>query len=290
MTLSLSPQTSASQFWQWEDYQIAYTVQGAGEPILLIHGFGACWGHWRKTIPALTAAGYQVYALDLLGFGESDKPVLDYDLTLWQRQIEAFWQAQIQAPVWVAGNSIGGLLALMVLADNPQWTRGGALLNCAGGLNHRPEELHFPLNWIMGVFTQAVSSPRFGPWMFERIRQKARIRNTLYQIYANRQAVTEELVDMLYQPSCDPNAQKVFASILSAPAGPKPEELLPRIQTPLLVLWGEKDPWTPISGAGIYQDREGIQFESFPQAGHCPQDDAPDWVNRRLLDWLATVA
>jgi len=50
---------------------------GTGRPLVLIHGFGAAIGHWRKNI-VLAAGGYQVFALDLLGFGGSDKPPLDY--------------------------------------------------------------------------------------------------------------------------------------------------------------------------------------------------------------------
>jgi pimeloyl-ACP methyl ester carboxylesterase len=77
---------------------------------------------------------------------------------------------------------------------------------------------------------------------------------------------------------------------LTAPAGPKPEELLPRVTCPLLVLWGEDDPWTPIDGADIYRTWNGkamIDFFAIPNAGHCPHDDRPEVVNRRVLDWLA---
>ncbi len=92
-------------------------------------------------------------------------------------------------------------------------------------------------------------SPITGKFVYNRIRQKAQIRRTLYQVYRDRQAVTDELVDLLYTPSCDPGAQQVFASILTAPPGPSPEELLPKVERPLLVIWGADDPWTPITGA-----------------------------------------
>jgi len=62
---------------------------GTGRPLVLIHGFGAI-GHWRKNIPVLAAGGYQVFALDLLGFGGSDKPALDYTLELWEELLKDF--------------------------------------------------------------------------------------------------------------------------------------------------------------------------------------------------------
>ncbi|ACK72785.1 alpha/beta hydrolase fold protein [Gloeothece citriformis PCC 7424] len=276
--------------WNWQGHQIQYTAMGSGQPLMLIHGFGASIGHWRKNIPVLAEKGYRVFALDLLGFGNSDKPILNYTIELWQQQIRDFWAEQIQKPTVFVGNSIGGLLTLMLMTDYPEMIAGGVLINCAGGLNHRPDELNFPLRFIMGTFTKLVSSPVSGKFIFNRIRQKNRIRNTLYQVYRDRKAVTDELVEMLYQPSCDPNAQEVFASVLTAPAGPKPTDLLPKIEHPLLVLWGDKDPWTPIKGSKIYQERakQGLKTEFYPipNAGHCPHDENPEMVNQLILEWL----
>ncbi|MGB0563992.1 MAG: alpha/beta fold hydrolase, partial [Spirulinaceae cyanobacterium] len=165
---SLTPHLS-TQDWQWRDYSIRYTIQGEGDlPLLLLHGFGASLGHWQKNISVLAAAGYRVYALDLLGFGGSAKPPLDYTVELWVELIQDFWAAQIQKPMVLVGNSIGGLLSLMVLAQTPELAIGGVLINCAGGLNHRPDELNFPLRLMMGAFTQVVRSPWLGPFMFDR--------------------------------------------------------------------------------------------------------------------------
>ena len=279
--------------WVWRGHTIRYTKVGSGQPLVLIHGFGASIGHWRNNIPVLAAAGYQVFALDLLGFGKSDKPALAYTLELWVELLHDFWVANIHQPAVFVGNSIGGLLTLMFLAQHPEIAKGGVLLNPAGGLNHRPDELNFPLQLVMGTFARLVNSPTVGPWLFNLVRQKSQIRRSLAQVYCNQEAITDELVDLLYDPSCDPSAQKVFAAILTAPAGPKPAELLPHIQAPLLVLWGEADPWTPITGSKIYQDltvTHPVQFVSIPKTGHCPHDEAPTVVNSLMIKWLAQIA
>ena len=281
------------QDWTWRGYTIRYTVEGTGQPLVLIHGFGASIGHWRKNIPVLAAAGYQVHALDLLGFGDSGKPAIDYSLDLWVALLKDYWQTHIQQPAVFIGNSIGGLLTLMMLAEAPEMASGGVLLNCAGGLNHRPDELALPLRVVMGTFTKLVSSELLGPFIFNQVRQKFRIRGSLRQVYRNRDAITEELVEMLHGPSCDPGAQKVFAAIVTAPPGPRPEELLPQIKQPLLVLWGENDPWTPIKGADIYRRLSGdaaaspkVTFHSIAETGHCPHDERPEVVNEQILAWL----
>lgn len=298
-----------TQFWIWRDHRIAYATQGSGIPLILIHGFGASIGHWRQNLPVLAAAGYRVIAIDLLGFGKSDKPLLDYSIELWQALLADFWTALVQQPAVFIGNSIGALLSLSMLAHHPEMARGGVLLNAAGGLNHRPEELNLPLRLVMGGFAKLVSSDLFGPFLFNRIRQKSRLRQTLYQVYRDRAAVTDELIDLLYQPSCDPGAQKVFAAILSAPAGPRPEALLPQISQPLLVLWGEADPWTPIAGAQLYRqlaDQSSpaahpathpathpvcqVKFVPIPDTGHCPHDERPEIVNAEIIQWLSSVA
>lgn len=276
--------------WTWNGYNIEYTVTGTGRPLVLVHGFGASIGHWRQNIPVLAAGGYRVFALDLLGFGGSAKPALAYNLELWEEQLRDFWAEHIQEPAVFVGNSIGALLSLMVNADHPEISAGGILINCAGGLNHRPEELHFPLRVMMGAFTKLVSSATVGPFLFNRVRQKERIRTTLRQVYRNAQAVTDELVDLIYEPSCDIGAQQVFASILTAPPGPHPSELLPKVKTPLLVLWGADDPWTPITGGKIFQELAAtgnrVEFVSIPNAGHCPHDEWPEIVNPLILQWL----
>jgi pimeloyl-ACP methyl ester carboxylesterase len=313
-----SPSSLVQETWTWRNYGIRYAVQGHGKPVILVHGFGGLIGHWQKNIGALAAGGYQVYALDLLGFGHSDKPPIDYTLHLWQDLLKDFWQEKIQAPTVFVGNSIGALLCLMMVTDHPELCAGGILLNCAGGLNHQAEGMNPLFQAIMKGFSQVVSSETFGPLIFNQIRRKSQIRRTLYQVYGNRDAVTDELVDMLHGPSCDPGAQKVFGSILAAPAGPSPAALLPKVNRPLQVLWGEADPWAPVSigrkmfncpeshghnggrngehngGHNGSQDNQGkvgsqnlaIEFTAIAKTGHCPHDERPEVVNPLILTWL----
>ena len=102
-------------------------------PLILIHGFGASIGHWRQNIPPLAAGGYRVFALDLLGFGASAKPAIDYTLELWEELLTDFWADLVQEPAVFVGNSIGALLSLMVVANHPEISAGAVLINCASG-------------------------------------------------------------------------------------------------------------------------------------------------------------
>src|SRR6476469_5798317 len=115
MTQLTTPSTLEKHIWLWQGYKIQYTVMGTGRPLVLLHGFGASLGHWRKNIPGLAAGGYRVFAIDLLGFGGSDKPALNYTVELWQELLKDFWDQHVHTPAIFVGNSIGGLLSLMVL-------------------------------------------------------------------------------------------------------------------------------------------------------------------------------
>ncbi|MCJ8281124.1 MAG: alpha/beta fold hydrolase [Rivularia sp. ALOHA_DT_140] len=290
MTITQSTTAFEKLFWTWKGYRIQYTVVGTGKPLVLIHGFGASIGHWKKNIPVLADAGYQVFALDLLGFGGSDKAPVEYSVDLWVELLKDFWQEHIKQKAVFIGNSVGALIGLTTAVEYPEITTGAVLINAAGGLSHRPHELNPPLRFVMGAFNKLVSHPISGKFVFNNIRRKSQIKRTLYQVYRHRKAVTDELVDMLYEPSCHQGAQQVFASILTAPPGASPEELLPKVERPLLVIWGAEDPWTPIGGAKVYQrakdDGKDIKIVPIPGAGHCPHDEVPDLVNPEILEWM----
>lgn len=280
------------QDWLWRGHSIRYSALGSGPALVLVHGFGASIGHWRKNIPTLVEAGYRVYTVDLLGFGGSDKPPSGYSLDLWTELLADFWREHIQVPATFAGNSIGALISLTMVARYPEMAAGGILINCAGGLSHRSQEMNPIAGLMIGTFTKLAGSPISGPFIFDLIRQRRRIRRTLAQVYNDPAAITDELVEILYQPTCDPGAYKAFASIVTAPPGAAPEDLLPTLQHPLLVLWGDKDPWTPVSRGLTFEQwvPEGISytFQPIPNAGHCPHDEVPEVVNRLMIDWLGS--
>jgi pimeloyl-ACP methyl ester carboxylesterase len=103
------PETTG-QYWTWRDYQIHYVKAGQNTdrpPILLVHGFGASTDHWVKNIAGLQDE-FEVWAIDLLGFGRSTKADEQYSGDLWSNQIHDFIQEVIGRPAVIVGNSIGG--------------------------------------------------------------------------------------------------------------------------------------------------------------------------------------
>lgn len=279
--------------WQWQGNSIYYVQTGVKQtnkpPLLLIHGFGASTDHWRKNIHQLQH-DWEIWAIDLLGFGRSAKPDLEYSGHLWRDQINDFISNVIQKPVILAGNSLGGYASLCVAADYPDHVKGVILLNSAGPFSDSlPTE---PTNPLQKMFRQGVRSLLLQPWinnlLFQYSRRPATIRKTLKKVYFDQNAVTDQLVADIHRPSCDPGAAQVFASVFKTPQGECVDSLLARMSCPLFTIWGQADPWmkTKERGAKFRQYYPQLQ-EIYLQAGHCPHDEIPEEVNRLISDWVS---
>ncbi|KAM3363110.1 2-hydroxymuconate semialdehyde hydrolase-like [Capsicum galapagoense] len=106
-------------YWTWRGYIMHYVEQGEGFPVVLIHGFASSSFHWRYNLPEL-AKRYKVYALDLLGFGWSEKAKIDYDALIWRDQVVDFLKEVVKQPTVLVGNSLGGFTALLAAAPQPE--------------------------------------------------------------------------------------------------------------------------------------------------------------------------
>ncbi|KAJ7532941.1 hypothetical protein O6H91_13G026600 [Diphasiastrum complanatum] len=286
--------------WIWRGHKINFGVAGCGKPIILVHGFGGNAGHFGNLITYL-ADHYRVYAVDLLGFGASDKPPeMNYGPDLWAEQICDFAKEFAEEGAVLIGNSIGSLTALAAAAAGSNTFRGLVLLNCAGAMNRKglmqDDLLLQVLSPIFVAVEYLLQKPRIASALFNRFRSKGNIRKILEeQAYRNKEAVTDQLVDILYQPSTDQGALNVFVKVFTGDPGPRPEMLMPQINSPVLVLWGDNDPWTPINGpVGKYftklsRERGDVQIFGLPDVGHCPHDDRPELAAEYIFPFLANL-
>ncbi len=291
----------ADQFWIWKPnndsqaFTIAYQKQGDhGIPVILIHGFGAGTFHWRKNIPDL-AENAQVYAIDLLGFGKSDKPSpnieANYTFETWGQQILDFCRDVVGGPALLVGNSIGCIAAMQAAVDGPEWIKGVALLNCSLRLLHDRKRATQPFYKQFAPLLQNVLQYKpIGNWFFNQIAQPKTVKNVLLQAYKRSEAVTDELVNCLLEPAQDPKAADVFLAFTAYSQGPLPEDLFPKLKCPAIVLWGTEDPWEPIAlGREFAHYPMVTAFVELPGLGHCPQDEAPEIVNPILNDWIRSL-
>jgi pimeloyl-ACP methyl ester carboxylesterase len=297
-------------------FNINYRVEGPVDapPILLIHGFGANVGHFRYQFPALTEAGYRVYAIDMLGFGASDKPAnVAYSIELFTELLKDFLLAMdlhetssystvvLPKKKWVvAGNSIGGLCSLAVAEALPDVVRGVILFNASGGMSvFRDEYVPAIFRPILRFFKNVLLGPRLGGYFFSNFKTRKNVESVLKAqgVYRNASKVDEELLETLLEPGNDEGAEAVFLKVFGGPPGPTPESILPKLDCPVLAIWGGADPWLPVDG-GMHPGtkfhrymRDGGDFELviLPDVGHCPHDEASDEVNGHMIPWIKSL-
>jgi pimeloyl-ACP methyl ester carboxylesterase len=282
-----------SHLWQWQGLAIRYQQAGSeGAAVLLIHGFGASSDHWRKNIAVLGQTN-RVYAIDLVGFGQSAKPRpsndIDYTFETWAAQVIAFCQQVVGETAFLVGNSIGCIVGLQAAVMTPAWVRGIAMLDCSLRLLHDRKRSTLPWYRNLGssLLQQVLAYPAIGHYFFSRLAKPKVIRKILLQAYGRKDAVTDELIELLLKPAQDAGAADVFLAFISYSQGPLAEDLLPSVTCPMIMLWGTDDPWEAIA-LGRELATYGLVEEFIPLegVGHCPQDEAPELVNPILQTWL----
>ncbi|XP_059310484.1 uncharacterized protein LOC132061841 isoform X2 [Lycium ferocissimum] len=127
--------SSAVRIWRWNGHLIHYTLTGdEGPALLLVHGFGAFWSHYRDNIHDIAQGGNRVWAMTLLGFGESEKPNIVYTEVVWAKLLRDFIIEVVGEPVHLVGNSIGGYFSAIVTRLWPALVKSLILLNSAGNV------------------------------------------------------------------------------------------------------------------------------------------------------------
>lgn len=313
-TVASSTTPIPGKYWQWRGQSVYYVQAGRRHsppqaspqrpPLLLVHGFGASTDHWRKNIAQL-CHDFEVYAIDLLGFGRSAKPNWQYSSDLWRDQLHDFITQVIGQPAVLAGNSLGGYVCLCVAGQRPDTAAGLVLLNSAGPFadaesSSEPDPLQSevqppkqPSSWqnLLGDASKWIFQQSWARFLiFQYVRQPWVIRQTLEKVYLDKSAITDQLVEEIQRPASDPGAAEVFASVFSTPQGEKVDVLLKQLKCPLLLLWGEADPWMNARERSpkFRQYYPQLQ-EYFLRAGHCPHDEVPEQVNSLLRSWVLSM-
>ena len=274
------------------DVRLHCVEAGAGPPVVLLHGFPEFWYSWRHQLPALAAAGYHAVAPDMRGYDRSEKPpgVGSYRPDLLARDVAELIRALGSERAVVVGHDWGGavawhfamrhpdLLERLVILDAPHPERMARALRTFSQLRRSWYMLFFQLPWL----PEAVLGARdFGL-----------IRRTFRHDPVRPGALSEEDIDRYVEALSQPGARTGALNYYRA-AFRDPRQALarpPRIDHPVLLIWGGKDAYVPPELA--LPDTELVpnaRVEVIPEASHWVQNDQPERVNARLLDFLAPI-
>ncbi|MER3434555.1 MAG: alpha/beta hydrolase [Leptolyngbya sp. ERB_1_1] len=282
------------QTFPWRGWKVHHTVfpnPRSQVPVIFVHGFGGSIGHWRQNMPVLSKH-HSVYALDLLGFGASDKPDIHYSIDLWVDQLYEFWQSCVGKPVILVGNSIGSLVCAVTAARHPEMVSGVAMISLPDTASH-----HETLPAIVRPIGRLLQAIFISSWLlyplFYLLRHPRTIRRWVAMAYAGQEAITDELLEILSKPARDHGSARAFCAILKAMTHPKfspsVRSILSNIRTPVLLLWGKQDRMIPAASARQFlKYNPNLQLIELDNAGHCAHDECPERVNAELVNWIQT--
>jgi 2-hydroxy-6-oxonona-2,4-dienedioate hydrolase len=245
---------------------------GAGEPLVLLHGGMGSWRHWIRNLDAL-AARFTVLAVDMPGCGDSDsvpRDIADDDyITRVEEALDAIGRTR---PFNLAGFSFGGIMAAMVAARMGTRIRKLSLVS-PGGFGKSPQPLDLrkipPDTAGMGAVREVLRH------------------NLCVMMLADPASVTEETVDLHYA-----NVRRTRFDGRRFSVSNRMSETLGHVVCPIQTVWGERDalPY-PNVHARIDVCRAavpGIRVDVVAGAGHWVQYEAPEPVNRALVDFFGS--
>jgi len=242
---------------------IHYFEAGQGPAVILLHGLGGGKEIWMASFGAL-AAQYHVYAIDQIGFGHSDKPLLDYKIATFADFLQGFMQAQNIPKATLVGNSLGGWIALDFAVHHPGTVEKLVLVDSAG------------LPW-----TQAFPAD-LNP------SSVAEMRAMLESVFYDKKILTDDVVLQAFTNHVRSSEAYTIQRTMAGWAAPQFEDTkLASIHAPTLVVWGRQDVLIPlVSGEKLRDGIPGATLVLIEECGHAPEIEKPVEFNRALLEFL----
>jgi len=295
-----------SETWKWKNWEISWSLSKLSMiqndiNILLIHGFGASKEHWRHNQDFLSK-NYNCYSIDLLGFGQSSQPnallnyesyrdnSIKYSFDLWGNQIAAFCSEVIKAPVYLIGNSIGGVVALKAAEIINNQCKGVILINCAQRTmdDKRLKRSNVLMNLLRPILKTLVRQRIISNTLFERASNPEVIRKILQKAYPSGKNLDKELIEILYSPSQRKNSREAFRGFINIFDDYLATDFFNKINAPIQLIWGEKDPWESLDEAKEWRNKfKNIKrLDVIKGAGHCPHDENPEETNYLVSQFI----
>lgn len=258
-------------------WRIHYTVQGEGLPVVLIHGFLDSLQTWRRNAHVL-AQNHKVYAIDVLGFGSSDR-VRDPIYTLKQQAafLKEFFDAQNIEKADVIGHSMGGALSLQFAYDFPDSVHKLVLIAPATYIYHA-----LPRNGLRRV-PRRLSRGVLG--IYEKIQGDRH--NPLHFAYGDPERITQDSLDFRNRMLRVRGQHDALISMSKSKREANVPKELDRVNVPILIVWGRKDRVVPMAHAAWHvRDLPDARLEWIENAGHLPHEEDPESVNELVTNFL----
>lgn len=264
-------------FAKIDGVRVRYVDRGSptAPPVVLLHGFASALDTWNTVMPALEKAGYRVIALDLKGFGWTDRPEGDYSPSAQAKLVYGLLDQRGVTKAAFVGHSWGSSVVLSAALQKPERVSRVALYDAWVYEDQLPTFFH----WARA---DGVGEMMFSLWYTERPDDK--IGNAFY----DKRYVTEKLVEEVEAALERPGT---VAAALAAVRGQNYEGIEPKYRTidkPALLLWGRDDEVTTLRyGERLASDLKQSKLIVYPACGHFPMIEAQASSTADLLSFMA---
>jgi 2-hydroxy-6-oxonona-2,4-dienedioate hydrolase len=268
---------------------IQYYEQGHGANVIFLHGLGGEASNWAANIGPV-GEGFHVYALDQIGFGHSDKPLVDYKIATFVDFLRGFMQELKIPKATLVGNSLGGWIAVEFAVQHPEMVDELVLVDAAGLLpegvpgfvNQKVEK--GPRKFISELVAGNAMPVDLNPSSLEGMRKVLE-----YLVY-NKQAISDDMVQSAFEGHLKSGDGYTIQRVLDGVNSTNQfeEGKLQGLHLPTLVIWGREDRLIPLDAGKRYQKGvDAAELVVISNCGHIPQIEKSTEFNRALLDFLA---
>ncbi len=260
-TGALPGEPSDATFVEVEGARVRYLDVGKGEPVVLLHGFASSLDTWAPVIPSLQK-GRRVLAMDLKGFGWTDRPPGDYSPKAQAELVLAVMKARGIERAAVVAHSWGSSVALRLALEHPEAVERLALYDAWVYDSQLPSAFHFARAKGVGELLYA--------WTYKE-RPEEKLAFAFYDPAAVDQAVIDGVESTMDRPG-------TTAAALAAVRGQRYDEIEERygdVKVPVLLVWGREDRISTLSiGERLSKQLPRARLVVYPQCGHFPMYEA----------------
>jgi pimeloyl-ACP methyl ester carboxylesterase len=279
-----NPRTPVTRDVAARGARIRFVEAGSGPPLILVHDYLASRVAWDDVLPRL-AENFHVIALDLPGFGESEKPSPNryrYDFDGFSESVIDLVAALGLTRVSLCGHAMGGGVTLTVAASYPHVVRKLVLVNPLVYPPRRPD----PLSRIASI-------PVLGPLVIKQLYGRALFRSRFLRDAKGANGAPSDAaalrVERLFELFDAPAAREAAYATMRTMLDTRPlTARVPRVMSPTLVAWGRGNRASPVEhGRRLARELGGARFEVF-DCGPSPAEECPDEFARIVTAFLGT--